>query len=289
MQTGQIQDIAQLLTTSRVIVSILILAAAWLSLRAFLVLSQFMARRFSRFRIFISSLYPIVRLLVWVSALAIIVIKVFRPPANTVLAVTASAGLAVGLGAQDLVRNVLAGMILLLERPFRVGDMIQVGADYGEVTNIGLRSVQIHTFDDSTVTIPNASVLNTAVSNSNSGAFHEMVVVPFRLPATVDVVRVKNLAREAATSSPYVYLKNPVNVLVEDEFDLAFLSVFKVKAYVLDVRYERLFASDVMERIKRAIVREGLLSAEQFERFLPSPARGASGGKPASGTLGAAP
>jgi len=138
--------------------------------------------------------------------------------------------------------------------------MIRVGDVYGEVLSVGLRSVRIHTFDDSTVTLPNSLVLSSAVSNSNSGALHEMVVVEFDLPGTVDVQEVKQLAWEAATSSPYVYLKMPVAVVVEDRFERTFLTRFKVKAYVLDVRLERLFASDILERIKKEILAQGFLT-----------------------------
>ena len=49
------------------------------------------------------------------------------------LTISASIGLAVGLGAQDLIRNLIAGVLMLFERPFLVGDMIGVGDHYGEV------------------------------------------------------------------------------------------------------------------------------------------------------------
>ncbi|MHB8766671.1 MAG: mechanosensitive ion channel family protein [Deferrisomatales bacterium] len=148
--------------------------------------------------------------------------------------------------------------MILFDQPFRTGDMVQVGETYGEVVNIGLRSVRIHTFDDSTVTLPNSLVLSQAVKNSNSGALDEMVVVEFCLPATADVQRVKALAREAGASSPYAFLKKPISVVVEDALDRTFLTRFKVKCYVLDVRLERVLASDVTERIKVALVEQGL-------------------------------
>ncbi|UCG39036.1 MAG: mechanosensitive ion channel [bacterium] len=259
MKPENIQNLTDLVTANRVFLALLVLAAAWLFLHAFLILSRVLSRRFTRYRMLISSLFPVVRLLVWTGSVAIILFKVFHPPANTVLAVSASAGLAVGLGAQDLIRNIIAGVLILMERPFRVGDMIQVSGEYGEVTAIGLRSIRIQTFDDSSVTIPNAVVASQTVSNSNSGALYEMVVAQFVLPATVDVLRVKQLARDAAASSPYVDLKKPITVLVEDHFEWVFLTRFKVKAYVLDIRYERLFASDIIERVKQASAAEGLL------------------------------
>ena len=86
--------------------------------------------------------------------------------------------------------------------------------------------------------------------------------IEFRLPASVDVKQVKDLATEAAAASPYVYLKKPIVVVVADEFDRTFLTKFSIKCYVLDVRLERLLASDVLERLKEEIVARGILSEE---------------------------
>jgi small-conductance mechanosensitive channel len=132
------------------------------------------------------------------------------------------------------------------------------------VVHIGLRASKIHTFDDSIITFPNGILLNKAVINSNSGALVEQVVVEFFLPANVNVPEAKELMLEAALCSPYVYRKNPVVVLVEDRFDYGFLTAFKVKVYVVDVRFERLIASDITERIKDEVRKRGILPKESL-------------------------
>jgi small-conductance mechanosensitive channel len=103
------------------------------------------------------------------------------------------------------------------------------------------------------VTIPNGLFLNKAVSNANSGRLAEQVVVEFALPGNINVGEIKALMKQAALCSPYVFRKKPVTVLVEDRFDYKPLTVFKVKAYVMDVRFERLMASDITERIKEEL------------------------------------
>jgi len=232
----------------------------WAFLWGLRVLSEILAGKFTRYRLFISSAYPMLRLFIWVGAIAFVVFAIFSPPFNTIIAISASAGLAIGLGAQDLIKNIIAGILILLDRPFRVGDMIQVGDHYGEVRNIGLRSIRVQTFDDSTVSLPNSMVLSEAVSNSNAGAIDEMVVVEFHLPACTDIQQVKELAREAAACSPYVYLKKPIAVIIDDRFDRTFLTRLKIKAYVLDIRLERLLASDISERLKIELLRHGLMT-----------------------------
>jgi hypothetical protein len=75
----------------------------------------------------------------------------------------------------------------------------------------------------------------------------------------VDESQAKKIAFDAAASSKYVYLNKPIVVLVKDEFDETFLTHLKVKAYVLDPRYEFLFMSDVTERARKGFRRAGLL------------------------------
>ncbi|HKM94631.1 MAG TPA: mechanosensitive ion channel domain-containing protein, partial [Prolixibacteraceae bacterium] len=102
-----------------------------------------LAERSSRFRITIKSLIPLVRIAIWLVIIFIIIKGVYNPPIEMLLAVTASVAIAVGLAAQDLLKNVFGGIMLLFDRPFQVGDKIEVGAHYGEVIEIGLRTTRI--------------------------------------------------------------------------------------------------------------------------------------------------
>jgi len=260
MQAETFQNLFEHFSLLRIVEALFLFLLTWGFLWGVRLLGEVLSSKFARYRLFISSAYPVLRLFVWVGALAFIVFVIFSPPLNTIVAISASAGLAIGLGAQDLIKNVIAGILILLDRPFRVGDMIEVGEHYGEVRNIGLRSIRLQTFDDSSVSLPNSLVLGQAVSNSNAGAIDEMVVVEFHLPASVDIRQVKELAREAAACSPYVYLKKPIAVMVDDRFERTFLTRLKIKAYVLDIRLERLLASDISERLKTELLARGLMS-----------------------------
>jgi small-conductance mechanosensitive channel len=260
--TEALKTVSEIFTAGHVLLALLIVVVAYTLNRLVRAVATVLSHRFGRFRMQIAGMVPMIRLTVWATAIYLIVVDVFQPPQGQLLALLASVGLAVGLAAQDLIRNVISGLTILFERPFRVGDMVRIGEHYGEITGIGLRSVQLHTFDDSTVTIPNSTVTSTSVSNSNSGALDEMVVVNFTVPGSVDTETVKEIAWEAATCSPYAYLKKPIAVLVEDQFNRTFLTRVTVKAYVLDVRLERVFASDILERLKKTLLARGLLSEQ---------------------------
>ncbi len=250
--------IRQYLSSDRLLISLFIIVLTAVGLWLLHRVLTALAARFSRHRLLISGIFPVLRLLSWISAIAYILFITIQLPLNALLAVSASVGLAVGLGAQDLIRNLIAGILILFERPFHVGDMIQVGEHYGEVVNIGLRSVQIRTFEDSMVTFPNALIQTQAVSNANAGQLNEMVVVRFHLPAEISVGPIKELAWEAAACSPYVHLGKPIAVLIEDDFNYRFLTLFTIKAYVHEIRLERVLASDILERVKQALLEQGL-------------------------------
>lgn len=262
MKDIPINAVTEILTTGHVVTALIIVAAVWLMLKTIQYLANGLAKRFSRYRIQITGAVPLLRIVIWAVTVYVVIVKVFNPPQETLLAMLASTGLAVGLAAQDVIRNVISGALILFEQPFRVGDMVNIDGHYGEVQSIGLRSISIRTFDDNIITVPNANVTGQPVSNANSGALNEMVVTSFLLPATVNIQKVKEVAWEAAACSPYAYLRKPIVVLVEDVFNRSFLNRFIIKAYVLDVRFERKFASDVLERVKKALLECNILSEE---------------------------
>src|SRR5690606_16033061 len=112
----------------------------------------------------------------------------------------------------------LGGLMILFDRPFQVGDKIEVQPYYGEVVKIGLRSTKLVTNDDSLVTVPNAKMLDTSVSNGNAGALDFQVVTDVFLPAHTDVALAESLAWEAAATCPYIFLEKPIMIRITDEF-----------------------------------------------------------------------
>lgn len=103
--------------------------------------------------------------------------------------------------------------MIIFDRPFQVGDKIEIEDYYGEVIKIGLRSTRIVTPDDSMVTIPNGDLMSKPVSNSNSGEPNCQVVAELYLPINIDTEKVRQIALEAAQVSRYVYLNKPIVIL----------------------------------------------------------------------------
>ena len=74
-------------------------------------------------------------------------------------------GLAVALAARDSVANLLGSILIMFEKPFRVGHLVSIAGNTGTVENVGFRSTRIRTPDNSLISIPNNSVVNTTVEN----------------------------------------------------------------------------------------------------------------------------
>ncbi|MEN0088280.1 MAG: mechanosensitive ion channel domain-containing protein, partial [Pseudomonadota bacterium] len=96
------------------------------------------------------------------------------------LAIVAGAlSLGIGFGLQNIVQNFVSGLILLVERPIKVGDIVTVGGYDGVVSQISVRATQLNLFDQKTVTIPNSEFINGTVNNwthKNRNARNDIVV-----------------------------------------------------------------------------------------------------------------
>jgi small-conductance mechanosensitive channel len=227
-----------------------------------------LAERNASRRLFYKRLVPIVRIILWVFAAYLIVSVIFQVDAQGLFAAAAAIGVAIGFAAQDLLKNLFGGLILVFDQPFQVGDKVSVGGTYGEVVSIGLRSTRIVTPDDNLVSVPNAQVVDQQVANANAGELNCQVVTDLYLPGWADEATAKRIAFDAAASSKYVYLNKPIVTLVADVFKETFLTRVRVKAYVLDPRLEFLFQSDVTERARAGFREAGLLTPEHMRTFL---------------------
>lgn len=101
---------------------------------------------------------------VWVLAVPV-ALSVLGIQATSLAAVIGAAGLAIGLGLQGALANISAGLLLLLLRPVRIGDLVNIQGVAGEVTELGLFYTILNTFDNEPVHIPNQQILTDKVRN----------------------------------------------------------------------------------------------------------------------------
>ena len=143
------------------------------------------------------------RLARWCVLLLVVVacFSVFGVETTSFAAVIGSAGIAIGLAFQGTLSNVAAGMMLLMLRPFHVGDVINVAGETGKVDEIALFTTTLDTFDNRRIVVPNGQILGSTIENIT---FHPMrradVAVGVSYTADIDVTR-ETLVR-AAQSVP---------------------------------------------------------------------------------------
>lgn len=256
----QVSNFKDFFSITKIVSSLIVLFGTYFFTRILTFLLGALAEKRSSYRLILKRLVPFLNVAIWSIALFVVIAGIISPPIETILTVGASIGIAVGFAAQDILKNIFGGFIIIMDRPFQVGDKIEVDGYYGEVTEIGLRSTRIVTPDDSLVSVPNADLVSNSVSNSNSGALDCQVVASIFLPASVKIEQVKEIAYRAAVTSRYVYLKKPIVVMSENKvFEQNYVVQLKVKAYVLDIRYEFLLKSDITELILGELNREGLV------------------------------
>ncbi|MEX2301396.1 MAG: mechanosensitive ion channel family protein [Bryobacterales bacterium] len=247
------------LTLVNILSAATLLLIVWLLIRLIEKLLDLLSSRASRARFFFKRLGPVTRITLWIVA-ALAIVDIFAGENQTTFfAGIASIGIALGLGAQDLIKNVVGGLVVLTDRPYQLGDRVKIGDAYGEIDHIGLRSTKLTTPDDTRVTIPNADILTCHVYNANSGVPDCQVVTDLFLPHDTDPDLAIRVGNEVAYTSPYILLSKPVAVLVADCYDQQPYLRLRVKAYVYDHRLEPRLQSDVTARAKREFLKLGIL------------------------------
>jgi len=259
MDTENIQGMIAFIRVGGLVTSLFVFFATYATAR---VVTQTLARvgeRFVEHRLILSQISAFVRFAVWFIGILIAVVSALELSNEAVLALSGTAGIALGFALKDLATSVLAGVTILVDKPFQVGDRVRVGDTYGDVKNIGLRSVQIVTLDDNLVTIPNNTFLTDKVGSANAGELNMLVEMDFFIGLDQDVHRAAGIIEEVVTSSRFCYLDKPWNIYTK-QIDIAGLLAVRLRAhaYVNDPTLEKPFEDDVTRSVMRAFGREGI-------------------------------
>ncbi len=236
---------------SGLIPALIFIVIAALLLRLVTGFTRRLGERFTKQRLLAHQIQTMVSFLVYIVTFWLVVSSVFVLEKETMLALAGTIAVSLGFAFKDLAASVLAGITILFDRPFQVGDRVTFGAHYGEITHIGLRSVRMTTLDDSVVTIPNNRFLTEVVVSGNAGQLFMQIVMDYHIAPEADVATAKRIVYEALRTSRFVYLEKPVVVLVNELITDGYVATrLRAKAYVLDMRYEKAFETDVTERVK---------------------------------------
>ncbi|MFN3422523.1 MAG: mechanosensitive ion channel family protein, partial [Armatimonadota bacterium] len=121
-------------------------------------------------------------------------------------------GVGLGFGLQTIVNNFVSGLILLMERTIKVGDVVSIAGETGKVVHIGARSTLIETAKGSVIALPNSQFINSAVTNWTLSGKSMRVHIPIAVGNDVDIDFVISSLTEIALSHPQVLGEPPPKV-----------------------------------------------------------------------------
>ena len=131
--------------------------------------------------------------------------------------IAASLGVGIGFGLQNIINNLVSGIIILAERPISIGDRIEVAGVAGRVKKIQLRSTTVVTNDNITMIVPNADFISNTVNNWSHGDPKVRIRVPVGVAYGSDLKLLQRLLLEAAAEHPKA-LRDPSPVVLFTEF-----------------------------------------------------------------------
>ncbi|UVF20088.1 DUF3772 domain-containing protein [Microvirga terrae] len=172
----------------------------------------------------------------------------------TIVAGALSVG--IGFGLQSIVNNFISGLILLWERPIRVGDLVVVGDGEGYVRRINVRSTEIQAFDRSTIIVPNSNLISGIVRNRVRNDRVGRVLVSIPVPRASDPDQVAEIMRKAALAHREVMSEPAPRVLfkkvTENTID------FDLICFVDDIDAAGRVSSDIYFEIFRGLRKAGV-------------------------------
>jgi small conductance mechanosensitive channel len=175
-------------------------------------------------------------------------------PTASMLAALGAAGLAIGLALRDSLSNIASGVLLVIARPFRAGDFVDVGGQSGTVERVDLLRTVLVAVDNRVITIPNAQVMNQPIINFSARS-QRRLDLPVSVAYACDPLRALAVIREVVLAHPRVVKDREPQLLVRglaaSGVDLA------VRPWVqtADVLVAQ---SELLAAIKQALEREGI-------------------------------
>jgi len=196
----------------RVLGAVIFLVVAWVASSYFV---RITVTALTRAHVEITLAKFLSNLLRW-GLLALVIITclaMFGVPATSFVAVMGTAGLAIGLAVQGSLSHMAAGIMLMLFRPFRVGDMVVIAGQRGVVDEIELFTTRLDTPDLRRVIIPNGQVYNNIIENITWHA-DRRIEVALSLPYSVDIEEARRYLTQAAQSVPSTLTERKPDVIL---------------------------------------------------------------------------
>ena len=170
---------------------------------------------------------------------------------SSIALIAGALSVGIGFGLQNIVNNFVSGIILLIERPVKVGDWVVIGPNEGIITSIRVRATEIETFHRANVIIPNSDLLQNAVKN---WSYHDRIVridIPLDVDYTTDIDQLEQILLDCARNYPGA-MKSPAPSVNFRDFGPTGLR-FELRFFIEDVIHTVKAGSDMRKLMFQAI------------------------------------
>ena len=172
------------------------------------------------------------------------------------------AGIAIGFAAKDTLSNLIAGILLIIDRPFEVGDRIEVwmapqnSATWGDVIDIGLRATKIRTTDNIVIVIPNNEIMKRDIINYTTITEEIRVRISIGIAYEADINKAKELIKNIALELEWV-MREPAPKVVVRNFGDSSVDL-QARIWIREPRRRMDTISHVTDRTKEVFQQEGI-------------------------------
>lgn len=164
-------------------------------------------------------------------------------------------GVAIGFAARDSLGNIIAGMMIFWDKPFQVGEWIEIEGRLGQVKHITVRSTRIRTLDNTYIIIPNQTIINSPLINHSAyGATRVKIEIGIGYNQAIDLAR-KTLLK--LPKNIETILKDPEPDVIVSSFGESAIEL-QLRVWIDDVRNERAIRFELQEQISKAFNKAGI-------------------------------
>jgi len=190
----------------------------------------------------------------------ILILTIFNIDITAAVAGLGIGAVVIGFGLKDIISNWIAGIIILTEKIYRIGDVIRVGKENGVVVDITLRSTRLKTYDRNEVIIPNSTMINEKVINLTSGKRETISSIIFSIDYTSSIDKAKKIIRSI--------LRKDKNVIVDEKRKREIRFIVRTKEWTTEIETlfwindppnEEFIKSRITESVKKEFERKNVL------------------------------
>lgn len=262
----EMEALAQTFSFGRIILSLLFLLLGYFANKLVALLAARAGAGRNVYAEWLRRVTPFASFGLWF-VVALAIVQIFTQSLLALVLLGAVAALALALASQSLLRDLVGGLVILFERPFRLGDRITVGDHQGEVKKIGLRAFQLASSDGALISVPNTEALRQPVVNASPGMVESQVTINLPLPQGIGMEHAKRIAFEAAIVSPFACIHKPIEVYIDEQYQNDLRPRIVIQTFAFDARYERQLRSDTIERARLGFQSLGCVTRDTYERL----------------------